>query len=122
MRSLEIKEEQLSSNSISLSNTYHQLGNLEASREQFAKALEWHEKSLNIRISALDAGHPLIADTFLSIGGIYIRAGDYVKALDYNKRSLEIYIQSFGRDHKHTKSVMNNVKMLEMQLQIDKGE
>lgn len=122
MRSLVIKEEQLLPNSISLSNTYHQLGNLEACRAQFAKALEWHEKSLDIRASTLDAGHPLIADTFLSLGGIYIRAGEYKKALEYNKKSLEIYTQTLGKDHKHTKSVMNNVKMLETQIQIDKGE
>lgn len=122
MRSLAVKEEQLPSNSISLSNTYHQLGNLEACREQITKALEWHQKSLDIRLLALDAGHPLIADSYLSVGGVYFRAGEYMKALDYNKKALVIYIQSLGKDHKLTRAVMQNIKELEKQINIDEGE
>ena len=47
------------------------------------------------------------------IAGIMNDLGDHEAALEYYKKALSVFKEKLGREHPHTKAVMNSVKKLE---------
>jgi len=54
------------------------------------KALEFYQKSLEIRLKSLPPNHPDLASSYLNIGSVYKSKGEYDKAIEFYQKSLEI--------------------------------
>ena len=54
------------------------------------KALEYHSKSLAIRLNMLGENHPDVAQSYNSIGSMHNAKGDKEKAKEYDTKSLAI--------------------------------
>lgn len=63
---------------------------------EYAEALEYHFKALNIREKVLGKEHPQTASSYHNIGSVYLHQGDLDHALEYNLKALNI-------DEKHDK-------------------
>ena len=64
----------------------------------YNKAIEYHEKALEIRINTLGESHPDIADYYNNLGVVYNDLGDYGKAIEYYEKALEIRINILGEN------------------------
>eukprot|EP00961_Rhodomonas_salina_P268737 3631667-Rhodomonas_salina.1 len=75
------------------------IGNAHSNLGDDAKALEYHERALAIRIKALGDDHPDVGMSLNNIGLAHYGLGDYAKALEYHERALAITIKALGDDH-----------------------
>ena len=80
-------------------------------REQgdYAKALEYYEKALQINERVLGSGHPSTATTYSNMAVVYREQGDNAKALEYCKKALEIRERVLGSGHPDTAATYNNM-------------
>lgn len=69
---------------------YNNLGVLYTEQGEYAKALEYHEKSLQIRLALLGETHTDVAVIYTNIGLSYYSQGEYVKALENCEKALNI--------------------------------
>ena len=68
---------------------YNNIGRIYDSQSDYAKSLEYYNKSLSIYESVLGPDHPDVATLYNNIGLVYSSQGDYAKSLEhYNKLSL----------------------------------
>ncbi len=62
---------------------------------QYDDALEYHKKSLSIRLKCLEEeDYPDVAQSYNSIGSVYDDQGQYEKELEYYNKSLLIMFLS----------------------------
>jgi len=69
------------------------------SHGNYAKALEWHHKTFEIKEKLLGLEHPDTATSYNNIGFMYCRQGDYAKALERYQKALEIFGNTVGVEH-----------------------
>ena len=72
----------------------------------YNKAIEYHEKALEIRINALGENQP---ELYNNLGISYDGLGDYNKAIEYHEKALEIGINTLGENHLDVASYYNNL-------------
>ena len=72
----------------------------------YNKAIEYHEKALEIRINALGENQP---ELYNNLGISYDGLGDYGKAIEYHEKALEIRINTLGENHPDVASYYNNL-------------
>ena len=82
-----------------LSFLYNQLGFIEDRKGEYAKALEYMHKALDIYVKSLPPTHPNLATTYSNIGGVYQSMGEYSKALEYMHKDLDICLKSLPPTH-----------------------
>jgi tetratricopeptide (TPR) repeat protein len=75
----------------------------------YAIALEYQKRALEIRESVLGKNHPDTAASYHNIGFVYDALGDYATALEYQKRALEIREAVLGKNHPDTAGSYNNI-------------
>ena len=73
------------------------------------RALEYHKKSLSIRVNCLGENHPGVADSYHNIADVYSDQGELNKALNYYNKSLSIRLNCFGEDHPDFADSYNNI-------------
>ena len=88
---------------------FHHLGYVNNSRGEYSKALEYYEKSLEIRKKSLPANHPDVAASYNNIGMVYYSMGEYSKALEYYEKSLEIIKKTLPENHPLLATSYNNI-------------
>ena len=76
---------------------------------EYAKALDYNERSLRIRLSVYGENHPDVALIYNDIGFIYLAQGDYGKALISIEKSLVIRRKIFGENHSSTKETLAQI-------------
>ena len=74
---------------------YYNLGN-------FEKALEMHEKDLEIKLKTVGPLHASVATTKKDIGIVHHHLGDPATAKNYYKEAYEIFLTALGPDHPET--------------------
>ena len=79
-RDLDYKKSEILSN---LGTSYYGLGD-------YSKAIEYHEKALEITKNTFGDNHPSIASFYNSLGVSYDILGDHHKAIEYYKKAFEI--------------------------------
>ena len=79
-RDLDYKKSEILSN---LGTSYYGLGD-------YSKAIEYHEKALEITKNTFGDNHPSIASSYNSLGASYDILGDHHKAIEYYKKAFEI--------------------------------
>jgi len=75
---------------------------------EYAKALEWYNKALEIREKVLGKEHQHTALTYNNIAYVYHDQGDYAKALEWYYKALAIYGKVLG-EHPSTATMYNNI-------------
>ncbi|CAF1277467.1 unnamed protein product [Rotaria sordida] len=88
---------------------YYTLGLVASAKGKFDSSLEWHHKSLEIKIRKLGLNHPSLAASYNSIGVVYRQKGDNKKALESYRQALIVYQQNFGEDHPRIATCFNNM-------------
>ena len=88
-----------------IGNVYHKLGD-------YDKALEYHNKALEIKKDVLGEDHPNTAHSYNNIGNVYRNLGDYDKALEYHFKGLEIKKDVLGENHCDTAGSYNNIGLV----------
>ncbi len=83
---------------------------------EYAKALEYYEKSLDIRQKTLPAYHPPLAISYNNIGNMYYYKRDYSKALEYYERALDIWTSLLPANHINIKSVKDSIEIVKKKL------
>jgi hypothetical protein len=66
----------------------------------YARALEYYEKALAIKLQALGPDHPSLAVTYSNMALVYQKQGDYARSLEYNEKALAIRLPALGPEHK----------------------
>jgi tetratricopeptide (TPR) repeat protein len=91
------RNENLSTESVDLSDSLHSIGSAYAAMKSHKMALEYYEKSLEIRRNTLPEEHPAVAASLLSIGSVYFNMGKHKDALGYINASYEIRRKLCGK-------------------------
>ncbi|CAF4338248.1 unnamed protein product, partial [Rotaria sordida] len=76
---------------------------------EYSKALEFQEKSLEIKKQNLPPDHIDLASSYHGIGGIYSGRGEYAKALEFYERSHEICKVALSPNHPNLATSYNNI-------------
>ncbi|TPN87275.1 CHAT domain-containing protein [Aquimarina algicola] len=87
-RALKIRE--FTEDTIGISDSYHALGNLYFFQREYDIALEYYQKSLDIRKRKLGIDHKRTAASYLGIGLAYYRKQDYDKSLKFLSKSISV--------------------------------
>ena len=66
------------------------LAYIKAKQGEYEKAIEFYEKSLEIRRKTLPPNHPDVASSYNNIAVVYCNMGEYSKALSFCEKSLDI--------------------------------
>ena len=69
---------------------YDNLGLAYGAKRDYDRAIEYHEKSLEIKLIALDETHPSTAETYNNLGLIFHLKGEYDKAIKYYEKKTWI--------------------------------
>ncbi|CAF4646169.1 unnamed protein product [Rotaria sp. Silwood2] len=77
-------------NETELSEYYYWLGRIKNAQGDYTKALDFCEKSLEIRENSVPSNHLALAATYSSIASVYSNMQEYSKALKLSEKSLEI--------------------------------
>ncbi|CAF1460008.1 unnamed protein product, partial [Rotaria sordida] len=83
-----------------------------ANMGEYAKALSFCEKSLEIQKIALRPNHPDLATSYNNIGTVYYNMGEYSKALSFYEQSLEIQKVALPPNHPDLATSYNNIGMI----------
>jgi len=86
-----------------------EMGNLERKYANYDKAIEYHEKSLAIRLKVHGDQHPDTGISYNNLGLVWKNKGEYDKAIEYHEKSLAIYLKVHGDQHPSTGSSYNNL-------------
>lgn len=85
-----------------LGASFKNLGKLE-------KAIEYHEKSLDINLALFDKKHPTIANDYNNIGAAWRDLGELPKAIEYFEKALAIDLDSYGENHPDVAKMYSNI-------------
>ena len=72
------------------SSLYSHLGDIKCNKGDYKGALEFYQKSLEIRQKYLDSNPSDLANNYNNIGLMHDKMGEYSKALEFYQKSLEI--------------------------------
>jgi len=79
------------------------------SQGDYAKALEWYLKALDINEKILGNEHPDTATTYNNIASVYNDLGAYKEALEWYKKALDIDEKVLGKEHPYTATTYSNI-------------
>ena len=71
-------------------NIYHQLGMVKKGQGEYAEAITYAEKALEINQKYFASDHSALAASYYIIGVVYHKMGEYLKALSSHEKALEI--------------------------------
>ena len=94
---------------VEIGRLFNEIGLVYFQQGEYAKALEWYQKALEICEKVLGLKHPDTATTYNNIAGVYSSQGDDEKALEWYQKALEIREKVLGLEHPHTASSYNNI-------------
>lgn len=100
------------SDSAYVASTYNNIAAAYSIKGDYEKALQYHEKSLQIKIKKYEDSHPEIADSYNNIAIVYYNQADYVRALSNYNKSLIIYTSKFGKDHPKVADTYYNIAIV----------
>ena len=92
-----------------IASCYHRLGSVATAKGDYESSLEWHNKSLQVKMRILKADDPSIASNHLSIGNVYKEKKDYTHAMQSYENALAIYKPAQGEDHPNVAICMVNI-------------
>ncbi len=94
------------------STLYNSLGQQFSFIGNYDKAIEYHEKSLAIRLKVHNDQHPLTGVSYNNLGSVWGKKGEYDKAIEYHEKSLAIRLKVRGDQHSSTGISYNNLGIM----------
>ncbi|MCL2086850.1 MAG: tetratricopeptide repeat protein [Oscillospiraceae bacterium] len=79
---------------------------------EYAKALEFYEKVLEINEKTFGKEHPETATIYNNMAAVYVEMGDYAKAFELYEKTLKIDEKVFGKEHQKTATTYNNMAVV----------
>ena len=98
-----------SNNEEYVATSYNNLGGIYDSQGDYARALEYYTKALDILKKIFGEEHPAVATSYNNLGFIYSSQGDYARALEYYTKALDIRKKIFGEEHPDVATSYNNL-------------
>ena len=92
-----------------IGNDYTRMAKSEDNPELYRTAMEYLQKSLQIRQVILGPRHPSVAWSYFSMGQLYAAQGDDEKALTYYEKCLDIRKERLGIQHSYTREVIEEM-------------
>jgi tetratricopeptide (TPR) repeat protein len=92
-----------------IADIYYQLGWTMDEQGEYADAIKFYEKSLEIRLQNLPPNHPDLASSYNNISMMYDDRGEYSKALSYCTKALEIKQKTLPANHPDLTTSYNNI-------------
>ena len=108
LRFIQLSEETNGQNETT-ANAYNNIGYDYNYLEEYDKALEYHNKALEIFKDVLGENHRDTATSYDGIGVVYKNLEDYDKALEYFIKALEIRKEVLGEKYRDTANSYNNI-------------
>ena len=90
------------------------IGLVYQSQGDYAKALDYYKKGLEIVEKELGPEHPFTATAFNNIAIVYLAQGDYENALEYNKKAIAISEKVLGTEHPLMATSYNSIAAVYM--------
>lgn len=109
---LAVGVEDLPEQTLPRAETYYYLATLLNSAGEYQKAIEYHERSLEIKKALLGLDHIEISNSYHNLGVVYYFTGDYDKALDHYNSALSIQLKNHGELHIKNANSYNNIAMI----------
>ena len=94
---------------ISLASIYNAKGDICRSQKKLSEALDWLNKSLEIRKKVQGENHPEVAKIYNNIALVYAAQGQHAKALEWYQKDLAISEKTLGADHPDTAMTYSNI-------------
>lgn len=117
-KALEISTTYLSRNKREKAYTYYNLGKYHAlHHSDYKTALDFFQKTLQIRLAILPKNHPLIANAYSNFSWIYQLMREYDKAMQYEQKALDLRIKIFGENHHSTSGSYYTIGAIHFYLQ-----
>ena len=88
---------------------YNNIGLIYDSQGDYACALDYYAKALEIQKKVFGEEHPAVAISYDNIGCIYLNQGDYARALEYCIKALDIRKMVFGEMYPDIATSYNNI-------------
>jgi len=101
--------DELSDNNQTIGDCYYALGCIEIEKQNDDNSLNWHKKSLDIKLKILKEDDISLADSYNNIGQIYLKKLNYNQALSSYLRGLKITMQANGENHLNTARCYTNI-------------
>ena len=78
-------------------------------QRQYSFALEWYDKTLQIRTSVLGTKHPDTVELFTEIANVYSAQYNFRNALEWYNKALKDQKPIYGKDHPSVATTYNNI-------------
>ena len=92
--------------------TFSELGDSYKNTGEFDKAMDYHQRSLEIEEKQLGPNHVGLAVSYNNIGQVYYKKGEMDKANDYYQRALEIKENQLDPNHVDVAVFYNNIGLV----------
>ena len=79
---------------------YNNIANVYYSQGHYEKALEHHQKSLEIKIKVVGHVHPDVANSHMGIGNVLDDMGKHEEAIVEHHKALEVFLAVHGQEHR----------------------
>ena len=79
-----------------IAHCYHNLGIVAQDKGDFRSSLEWHHKSLEIKMQTLKHDDPSFSESYSSMGCLYDDQGDNSQSLVFYEEALILLKKAFG--------------------------
>ncbi|CAF0995813.1 unnamed protein product [Adineta steineri] len=88
------------------------LGYVQDHKGDYAKAIWYYEKALEIEQNTLPSNHPSLTISYGNIGLVYNNMGEYSKALSFCEKALEIFHETLPSNHPSLATSYNNIGLV----------
>ena len=89
---------------------YNNIGNVYYDQGNYSAALEYHFKSLEIRIKVLGEEHVSTAASYNNIGVVYYVQGLYSEALEYLTKAEAVLSKIYGEEHEMVQQLRESIQ------------
>ena len=88
-----------------MAKSYGGIGNVYNSQGQYERALEYYQKSLEIRIRVFGSDHPDVAVSYENLAAVYQTQGNHVQTKEMVTMAYHIFLKVLGPDHPQTQGL-----------------
>ena len=85
-----------------MAKSYNNIGLVYDRQGKYEEALEYYQKSLDIKIRVVGGDHPDVATSYQNLAVVYQRQGNHVQTQEMVTKAYHIFLKVLGPDHPYT--------------------
>jgi tetratricopeptide (TPR) repeat protein len=97
------------SSKLTLASAFNNLGSAYCAKDEYVKAIYYHEKALSLYQEIVGNDNPLVGGSLNNIGSTYEGKGENDLALDYYEKALLVFGGEFGSWDARSATTLNNI-------------